>query len=325
MTALTPDAGEVVHAVSFYASEREWLDVCVSFCEAGLGNDEPIFAILTPPHAELLQAALDEPSRVVFLSREARYANPPEALRTLRDQCAEHLLGAAPPIRLVGEPPAPSGLACDSWLRYEAAINHVVGGRSMRGLCLYPQQALSTGVQTELRRAHPVIVTPDGGHHPNADYRPPAAFTAHRVLTVSDPLEQHPAAIQLTDPHVATARHLVSDLAQFVDLEASDVDDLVLAVSEVVTNAIVHGRPPVCMRGWGVPRRVVLTVTDAGPGPDDPLAGLRLGASDAEHGGFGLWVAHQLCPELAMGATRDGFTVRLAAGFVDPGGPPAQG
>lgn len=322
MTALAPDAGDLVHAVSFYGSDREWLDVCVPFCEDGLADGEPVVAILSPHHAGLLQTTLAEPDRVMFVPREAQYVNPPRALRALRDQVADHPPGATP-VRLLGEPPAPDGLACDSWIRYEAAINHVVGDRSARGLCLYAAGELSPKVQAELHRAHPMVVTPDGGPRPNADYRPPGVLAADRLVTASDPLEDHPAAIHLTDPDVATVRLVVSDLAQTVGLGTSDIDNLVLAASEVTTNAIVHGRPPVRVRGWGVPARVAITVSDAGPGPDDPLAGLRPASFAGERGGFGLWVAHQVCPEIAMATSQDGFTVRLAVGADEPG-PPAR-
>lgn len=320
MTTLASDAGELVHAVCFYGSDREWLDVCVPFCEAGLADGEPVFAILAPRHAELLQARLDELSNVIFLPRDAQYANPPAALQTLQDQCADRPPGA-PPIRLIGEPPAPLGLACDSWIRYEAAINQVVGDRSMRGLCFYPAEELPPDTRAELHRAHPVVVTPGGGHDPNADYLPPAAFVADRLVMASDPLEEHPAAIHLTDPDAATARHMVAELAHSIGLNRDDADNLVLAVNEVVTNAIVHGHPPVRLRGWGVPARVAVIVSDAGPGPADPLAGLRPASPEREHGGFGLWVAHQLCPEIAMVTSEDGFTVRLGAGSVEPGQP----
>src|SRR5207237_1352203 len=49
--------------------------------------------------------------------------------------------------------------------------------------------------------------------------------------------------------------------------------DLVFAASEVTTNALRHGRPPVRIRLWSTTGQAVCTVTDAGPGFDEPLAG----------------------------------------------------
>jgi hypothetical protein len=62
---------------------------------------------------------------------------------------------------------------------------------------------------------------------------------------------------------------------------------------------------------------VVVDVSDAGAGPDDPFAGL-LPRADGEPGGLGLWLAHQLCSHVTMRRTGGRFTVALTAG--DPHG-----
>ncbi len=67
------------------------------------------------------------------------------------------------------------------------------------------------------------------------------------------------------------------------------------------------------MKAWAGTAHLVVTVHDTGPGPDDPFAGL-LPAADREPGGFGLWLAHQLCAHAAPHRDEDGFTVRLTAG-----------
>ena len=57
-------------------------------------------------------------------------------------------------------------------------------------------------------------------------------------------------------------------------------------------------------------------VHDAGPGPGDPLAGLIpvWGRPGSREGG--LWVIHMLELDVALIRSRDGFTVRLAAGHA---------
>ena len=92
-----------------------------------------------------------------------------------------------------------------------------------------------------------------------------------------------------------------------------EVSELTLAVSEVVTNARRYGVAPVRMRMWLGPDRVIVSVTDLGVGPGEPLAGLvPLSAGDA--GGLGLWIAGQLCSHLAFARDAEGFTVRLTTG-----------
>ena len=96
------------------------------------------------------------------------------------------------------------------------------------------------------------------------------------------------------------------------------VEHLVFAVSEVVTNALIHGRPPVRFRLWTAPDRIVATVTDRGDGPADPFAGL-LPVTDTCSAGLGLWLTHQLCRHVTLDTTDDGFTIRLILGTPQPG------
>ena len=93
---------------------------------------------------------------------------------------------------------------------------------------------------------------------------------------------------------------------------------MVFTVSEAVTNALIHGRPPVRFRLWTAPDRIVATVTDRGDGPADPLAGL-LPVTDPCSGGLGLWLTHQLCSHVTLDTTDDGFTIRLVVGTPQPG------
>ena len=66
------------------------------------------------------------------------------------------------------------------------------------------------------------------------------------------------------------------------------------------------------IRLWSTARQTVCTVTDAGPGFDDPLAGyLPAHGGDMSRGGMGLWLARQLCDQVTLARTPDGFTVRL--------------
>lgn len=131
-----------------------------------------------------------------------------------------------------------------------------------------------------------------------------------------------PAAIETTVPDVelvdptpfsarSAARALIGS-GRSIELPTEDQDGLIGAVSEVVTNALVHGVPPVRLRGWADQARIVITVHDRGPGPTDGAVGTRPDHRGPGLGGFGLWLAHELCAVVAMGADDDGFTVRLA-------------
>ncbi len=134
------------------------------------------------------------------------------------------------------------------------------------------------------------------------------------------PVERSPAAVDLLDPDPRRARHAISSFLESSPLDDLAGQDLVGAVSEVVTNAQLHGRPPVRVRAWLADDEVVVTVVDHGEGPDDDdELGVQPVARGPGEGGLGLWLAGQLCHDLSLGHTPYGFAVRLRA-RPGPGG-----
>jgi anti-sigma regulatory factor (Ser/Thr protein kinase) len=87
--------------------------------------------------------------------------------------------------------------------------------------------------------------------------------------------------------------------------------DLLAALSEVVTNSLMHGKGERMLSVWTHDGAAVGAVTDQGEGPVDPLAGYRP-PSDHASGGMGLWITRQVCDAVSM-ENIDGVTrVRLA-------------
>src|SRR3712207_5324398 len=108
-------------------------------------------------------------------------------------------------------------------------------------------------------------------------------------------------------------RHTVGQHLAALGGTPDAMDDLHLAIDEMSANAVRHGRPPVQLRLWASADRVVCTISDHGPGMDDPFAGYGPAhGSDLSRGGMGLWLARQLCDHVDViddgGA---GLTVRL--------------
>jgi anti-sigma regulatory factor (Ser/Thr protein kinase) len=66
------------------------------------------------------------------------------------------------------------------------------------------------------------------------------------------------------------------------------------------------------LRLWGSADRVVCTISDRGPGMDDPFAGYGPAhGTDLSRGGMGLWLARQLCDHVDVVDNGAGLTVRL--------------
>jgi anti-sigma regulatory factor (Ser/Thr protein kinase) len=89
------------------------------------------------------------------------------------------------------------------------------------------------------------------------------------------------------------------------------IDDLELAVSEVATNALVHGGSPRLMWCYAQDDELVCQVHDAGPGPADPLVGYLPPDLNGLRG-RGLWLAHQLCDVVEIAGGGSGTDVYLA-------------
>ena len=77
-------------------------------------------------------------------------------------------------------------------------------------------------------------------------------------------------------------------------------------------NALVHGRPPVSLRAWAAPDRVVVKVTDAGSGPANPYVGMlpRNPEVDPEDANA-LHLVTRALSDVSLFTDVDGFTIRL--------------
>jgi anti-sigma regulatory factor (Ser/Thr protein kinase) len=106
-------------------------------------------------------------------------------------------------------------------------------------------------------------------------------------------------------------RRLVASEATACGLPAARADEIALAVNEIATNAVLHGRPPATVRIWADDAELTCEVSDAGDGIKDPRAGLLAPAPDAV-GGRGIWLARMLCDAVEI-RNGTGCTVTLHA------------
>ncbi|GGM48273.1 anti-sigma factor RsbA family regulatory protein [Dactylosporangium sucinum] len=295
------------HEAIRYDSDEHLLAVVVPFLLGGVDAGEPTMVAFGERNAGLVRAALPAGCPVEFLTGGEVYARPAGAIRAYRQLLAGHVAAGAGQIRIVGELPAEAlGATWDWWARYESAINHAYDEFPLWSMCAYDERTTPVAVLADVDRTHPRTARPHGRHEPNPQYTEPELFLLENRPLVADPIQQGPPVVDLAGPTSAEAREAV----RAAELDAARREDLALAVSEIVTNAGMHGRPPVRMRVWAGPGRAVVTVTDGGPGPAYPYAGLLPAAGDAS-AGFGLWIAHQTCSHVSLHRSPEGFTVRL--------------
>jgi anti-sigma regulatory factor (Ser/Thr protein kinase) len=306
------------HEAVYYGSDEELLAVVVPFLRGGVAGGEPTVVALGEQHAALVRAALPsgDAAEVVFHPGGDMYARPASAIRSYRDMLAGYTAAGAAQIRIIGElPPTELGATWDWWARYEAAINHAYDEFPLWSMCAYDTRTTPSSVLDDVARTHRLAAAPGDRHVPSPDFVEPERFLLDRTPVVPDPVQLTTPSVELTDPSPRDTRAALARLAATLPDDALTADklaDLQLAVTEIVTNGLGHGRPPVVVRCWAGEDRIVVTVADRGAGPTDPYAGLQA-AAHAPIGGVGLWLAHQLCDHVAFDRV-DGFTVRLISG-----------
>lgn len=303
-----------LHEAACYDSDDDFLSIAVPFLEDGLRAGEPTVVALGEGGSRLLKESIPATSGLSFLPDDG-YPRPASALKQFHELVRGYVFAGAEQVRIIGEVPHPgTGTAWEPWARYEAAINHALSGFPLWGLCVYDTRFTPAEVLTDVKRTHPMLATPDGGHVTNADYTDPATFLSGYEPRYIDPLERSAPAVELLSPTPEAARKATAAEGGRSGLTAEEVEGLVMAVSESVSNGIRHGKPPVEFRLWAAPGRMVATVTDQGEGPNHPFAGLLPARQNPAEGGLGLWIAHQVCEQVTMHRTETGFTIRLVAG-----------
>jgi anti-sigma regulatory factor (Ser/Thr protein kinase) len=300
------------HEAALYGSDEELLDVAGPFLQGGLDAGEPTVCAFADHNARLVRDAFGPDCGLLFLPGADHYAQPATAIRGYQELFGRLAGEGAEQIRVVGDVPQPgTGGTWRDWARYEVVVNTAYEPLPIWGLCPYDTRTTPDMVLDDVLASHPRLSTADGRHLHNERFDPQRVL--ERLPEVGpDPLQTRTPDVVLLDPAPVDARRATLAVATEVGLTKSDLDTLLLVVTELVTNAIRHGDAPVVLELWTEPGRVVVAVTDRGSGPADPCAGLV--RTEQPEGGLGLWLAHQVCADVALHRHDHGFTARAAVG-----------
>ncbi len=301
------ESGPFRHAATIYGSDEGFLATVVPFVQEGIDAGESTILALTANQQALLTAAIGQPPGVSVLTPGDHYGRPLSALQANKILFDGYLRGGAERVRLVGDLPRDDPAIWKGWARYEALCNHNFVDLNVSALCTYDTRNTTEEVLGDVRRLHSLIAAADGRHSANSEYVQPLGFLSGWSQTVADPLEAGEPEVALVNPTPFEGRQAVTLIANSAGV---DTEGLVIAVSEVLNNAYIHGQPPVRFSAWSRQGRVVVTVTDAGPGPSDPFAGLCPPSRELL-GGRGLWIANQTCDSLSISPDERGCVVRM--------------
>lgn len=303
-----------MHQAGLFDSDETLVDLLAPFIGDGVAGGEPVVAVLSAGNWEAIRPSLPDSEGVTFIPADRHYVRPASTLQSYRDLIEHHLGAGAERIRVVGEVPHPGvGVEWDGWVRYEAAFNHAFGQYPLWVVCPYDRRTAPPAVLEEVHQTHPFLWD-DTGFRANPRFEDPAAFLGRGPSSPSGPLEKHPPDVDLRDPRPADARRAVEQCARNSGLNTAGIQSVVLATNEALTDSMLHGDPPVLVRAWSHPGRVVVKVHDRGEGPDDAFAGLLPASNGHGGGGLGLCLAHQVCDSIALTSDGSGFTVRLIMG-----------
>jgi anti-sigma regulatory factor (Ser/Thr protein kinase) len=292
-----------------YAGPDEFVVRMTAFLRDGVAAGEPTLVVVGAAKIARLRAELGaDADRVLFADMADVGANPARIIPAWREFVAEHG-GGGRPLRGIGEPIHPERSATElvECHRHEALLNLAFADTpSFWLVCPYDTDALPAEVVETARRTHPAVVA-GGVAQESALFDGAAAIAA----PFADPLPAPPAharAMDVSLDALAAIRRFVAAHAEGV-LSRERADDLLLAVNELATNSVRHGGGRGVLRIWRQPDALVCEVSDAGR-IEQPLAG-RVRPRLGQVGGYGLWLANQLCDLVQVRAFATGGVVRL--------------
>ena len=305
------------HEAFLYAGTQAVLWGTVPFIRAGLDAGEPVLVVVGAEKIRSLREALGPVADHVAFADMARVGrNPARIIPAWRDFLAEH--GGRRPARGIGEPVYAERtpdelLECQ---RHEALLNVAfAGGTPWRLMCPYDSSSLSPEVLRLARHSHRFVG--DG----QANEESPEYQGDHWPGSGDDRLPEpagHPPELRFGPGPLEPLRRFVAGHAGGL-LAAPDLSDLLLAISEAVSNSLIHGGGAGRLRLWTTDASVVCEVRDQG-WIREPLVGRARPVPDRENG-RGVWMVNQLCDLVQLRSSPAGTVVRMHMHRAQPNRP----
>jgi anti-sigma regulatory factor (Ser/Thr protein kinase) len=310
MTLLGPGTDRCFeHDAFVYATDDDYVETLAPLMAAASAVGDLLVAVVPGHRAALLRAVLGPVAdEVTWIEAGEWYRRP---VRTIADY--ERTLQQMPPgtaAFVVGEVQfGATELDWLAWTRYEAVLNRALERHPARVVCPYDVRALPSTVVDDARRTHRHVLE-RAERRPSDAYVEPEELLRHLAPGAASPAGAPDVDLCL-DRSVREGRRAFTAVATTWGLPAARAQELSVAVSEVLTNAVVHGGGRAWLRIWCRDEGLTCVVEDHGAGSDDALLGYLPPAPGAM-GGFGLWLTRQLFDDTVLGRSpRGGLLVRL--------------
>lgn len=295
------------HEALLYAGIDELVARTVPFVRGALLRDEPILVALDASKIARLQRALGAGAadRVRFVDMRALGANPARILPAWLD-FVEAYGGPGRRVRGIGEPvwAERSRVALHECYCHESLLNVAFAEQEdFWLLCPYDTSTLGPETVAAASETHPVVF--EGGmRHASRSYT--------RNDTLAEPLTEldiGPEPLRFGRGELGAVRACVESHARAARIAPERARDLVVAVNEVATNAVIHGDGTGELRVWRDDDMLVCECRGRGR-LGDPLIGRRRPTAN-QGAGFGLWIANQVCDLVQVRSTELGTVVRI--------------
>ncbi len=300
------------HEALFHDGADGFVDGAVPFISDGLERNEAVMVVVTTPKVGLLREALGrEAGRIHLADMTEVGRNPTRIIAAWMGLLAEHAAGGRR-ARGIGEPvwPGRSEAELVECGHHESLLNVAFAGWPAFWLvCPYDTAALEPSVVDEARRNHPTVVQ-GGRRWPSPVYR--GLDDAGDVLDgplPSPPPGQRVVQVAIEPEGLAEVRRFAANHAAAAGFGRRRVQDVVLAVSELATNTVVHGGGRGVLRIWREGDALVHEVRDPGV-IREPLVG-RQRPLPGQIGGRGLWLVNEVCDLVQLRSSGDGTVVRV--------------
>lgn len=316
MTPAASTEHRLVHQACPYGSSDEFVSALAPFVREGLERGDPVLAVTSAGNVAALRAELGPAAArdVDFRDADTWYRQPYRTLRAYGRYVDEHADGHV--VRVIGEPVwhSRSSAAMREWARYESVLNLAFASSPAWIVCPYDTSALPAHVVDDACRTHPELLV-GADACASAEFLPPERLV--EALTPAGPARppSEAASLELADDDLRAVRRFVAAAGRRAGLTTERVDELVLAGSELVANAALHGRRPIGVHVWREGTELVCQVDDAGDGYPDPLTGFGA-PSHGSASGRGLWIVRQLCDCVDVLRDDERFAVRMRMGLT---------
>ena len=300
------------HEALLYAGESAFIDAVSGLVSEGRSADEPVAVVLPTARLKLIRhppGPVAGDDRVHLLDMELVGHNPARLISALASWFDVYA-PAGGPIRAVGEPIRPGRSAAEmvEMQRHEALVNVALGwDRDVRLLCLYDVEALPEPVVDAAVRSHPSVAR-NGISTPSPTYRADEMAAAFADVPLPEPAVPF-RELEFGFEELHVVRAIVAMTLDATAMSRHRSYDLLLAVSEVATNSVIHGGGAGMFRIWVDADTVVCEFRDSGH-LTDPLVG-RLPPPLESFGQRGLWIVNHLCDLVQIRTFPSGTVVRL--------------